>query len=149
MSSHENALMVFASECPRRMAARLSMPAAQRVENGSRFKFSRRYRITSSQSIKHLFERARYRVTLDPIRVVVAHNCQGYPRLCVVVAKRVVRKAVDRNWCKRRIREWFRQNRQRLPSVDMHIAIRSYPFDSDQLEACLSKLLDRLKDDLN
>lgn len=149
MSYLENEHMVFESECPQRMAVRLSMPAAQRVENGSQFKFSRRYRISSSESIRHLFKRARYRVTLGPIRVVAAPNCLGHPRLCVVVAKRVVRKAVDRNWCKRRIREWFRQNQPGLPCVDMHIAIRSYPFDSDQLEACLSGLVDGLNDHLN
>ena len=146
MSSLANGHTVFANACPRRMAERLSMPVARRVENDSRLKLSRRHRISSSKSIRQIFECAHVRVTQGPIRVLVASNRFQHPRICAVVGKRIVRRAVDRNWCKRRIREWFRQNQHKLPHVDIYVVVRRFPIDRSSLNTSLTSVLSRLKD---
>ena len=60
----------------------------------------------------------------------------GTPRLGVVVAKRVLKRAVDRNAAKRQIRESFRLVRGRLPPLDVVVqVVRDGPVRSaaDQL----------------
>jgi len=47
------------------------------------------------------------------------------PRLGIVVGKRAVRRAVDRNRLKRAIRESFRHEQHRLPSLD--IVVQAMP----------------------
>ena len=140
MLSRVNALMDFASACPRKMAARLSTLVVQRVENDSRRKFSRQQRISSSKSIRQIFDRAHIRLKIGPIRVLIAGNIFNHPRICTVAGKRVVKRAVDRNRCKRQLREWFRLNQQQFPAVDMCLTIRKYPFETSQIESALRSL---------
>ena len=49
----------------------------------------------------------------------------GAPRLGVIVAKRVLRRAVDRNRAKRLIRETFRCAKASLPALDIVVQVRS------------------------
>lgn len=42
-----------------------------------------------------------------------------HPRLGIIVAKKNVRLAVERNRLKRQLRETFRKQRQTLPSLDI------------------------------
>ena len=51
----------------------------------------------------------------------------GGPRLGLVVAKRFVPLAVDRNALKRKVRERFRRVRADLPAVDVIVRLRSRP----------------------
>lgn len=46
-------------------------------------------------------------------------NGFGHPRLGLAIAKKVVKRAVDRNLLKRTIRESFRLNRHRVANVDI------------------------------
>lgn len=48
-------------------------------------------------------------------------NTAGRPRLGLVVAKKITRSAVQRNYMKRVLRELFRQNRARLGNLDLVI----------------------------
>lgn len=48
----------------------------------------------------------------------LANDC-GWPRLGLVIPKKLARTAVLRNAVKRQARELFRTNRFRLPAVDM------------------------------
>jgi len=45
----------------------------------------------------------------------------------MAVPKRVVKKATDRSRIKRLIRESFRQNRSRLPCVDIVVSVTASP----------------------
>ena len=70
-------------------------------------------------------------------------NAKGIARLGLIVGKRVLRRAVDRNRTKRLIRESFRQ-RTGLPAVDVVVRVLS-PLaaraDADRLFAALEDVL--------
>jgi len=51
--------------------------------------------------------------------IYVQTNSQSFPRLAVVVSRRVSSRAVDRNRIKRLVRGSFRINRGRLPGFDI------------------------------
>ena len=49
------------------------------------------------------------------------------PRLGLVIGKKLLRRAVDRNRVKRCIREQFRLNRGRLPACDLIVRLVARP----------------------
>lgn len=58
------------------------------------------------------------------MRVLAAPNDLGYPRLGMAVPRKSVPRAVQRNRIKRVIREAFRENRDRLDSLDVVVVAR-------------------------
>ncbi|MEM7208596.1 MAG: ribonuclease P protein component [Pseudomonadota bacterium] len=52
-------------------------------------------------------------------------NNRGHPRLGMAVAKKHLRRAVDRNRVKRLIRETFRLQQRNLDSVDIVVLVKS------------------------
>ncbi len=67
-------------------------------------------------------------------------------RLGMVVSKRNVKRAVDRNYLKRIIREHFRLNPVKLSGFDFVIVIKPAVMSAnkDQLHTCLKKLIQRV-----
>lgn len=61
------------------------------------------------------------------------------PRLGLAIAKKQIRRAVDRNRIKRILRESFRLNRQHLPPVDIVVMVRKPILDLDSAQI-LSRL---------
>jgi len=51
-----------------------------------------------------------HRVADHLIRLYYAPNQRKHNRLGVVVSKRISKKATERNWYKRVVKEWFRQH---------------------------------------
>lgn len=51
-------------------------------------------------------------------QVFARPNDLSYPRLGLVVGKKVAKRAVKRNYIKRSVREWFRLHQQELGSMD-------------------------------
>ncbi len=68
-------------------------------------------------------------------------------RLGVVVAKKLLKRAVDRNRVKRVVREQFRLHRGNLPGVDMVVRLASKPgrLDGADLAIDFLALLDKLQ----
>ncbi len=50
---------------------------------------------------------------------------QNHARLGLIVSKKVAKRANRRNYMKRVIREWFRQNKHALPACDFVIRVRT------------------------
>ncbi|MEQ1559273.1 MAG: ribonuclease P protein component [Methyloglobulus sp.] len=48
-----------------------------------------------------------------------------HPRIGLAIAKKIIRKAVDRNEIKRTVRESFRLRRQTMPGVDIVVLVRN------------------------
>lgn len=65
-------------------------------------------------------------------------------RLGLVVGKRALRRAVDRNRAKRVIRETFRVNRRDLPGMDIVVQVTG-PASKDDLREMLMKLLSEMR----
>jgi len=106
---------------------------------------------------KHDFAKQYHILKSAEFKVVYAHkvwsgnkefncNCMpndlGYPRLGLVVSKKVSKRAVDRNAIKRKIREWFRHNKALIGSVDFVVSAKpiAKDLDSELLEKSLNDL---------
>jgi ribonuclease P protein component len=78
--------------------------------------------------------------------VVVSGDRPGPARLGLAIAKKQVRRAVDRNRIKRIVRETFRRHRARLPGVDLVVMARAAASTADnrRLAASLERHFTRI-----
>ena len=88
--------------------------------------FGREARLLKPVQFEQVFaenERAR----TDTLLVMARPNTLGQARLGMVIAKRVLPHAVDRNRIKRCVRETFRFQRQDLPACDFVVRLLGKP----------------------
>ncbi|MEC8833470.1 MAG: ribonuclease P protein component [Pseudomonadota bacterium] len=86
-----------------------------------RFGYGNSLRLTEKRHFDRVFRQASVRRAHPPLRLIAIPNAKTTPRLGIVVGKRALRRAVDRNRLKRAIRESFRNEQHRLPSMDIII----------------------------
>lgn len=72
------------------------------------------------------------RARTDYVMVMARPNQVGYPRLGMVIAKRLLARAVDRNRVKRCVRESFRQVLQELPACDFVVRLIAKPVAGEE-----------------
>ena len=72
------------------------------------------------------------RARTDFLMVMVRPNPVGFPRLGLIVAKRILRRAVDRNRVKRCVRESFRLVLPELPACDFVVRLLVKPTAGDE-----------------
>lgn len=72
------------------------------------------------------------RARTDFVLVMARPNQAGYPRLGMVIAKRLLARAVDRNRVKRCVRESFRQVLPELPACDFVVRLIAKPVPGDE-----------------
>jgi len=72
------------------------------------------------------------RARTDYVLVMVRPNQVGYPRLGMVIAKRLLVRAVDRNRVKRCVRESFRQVLPELPACDFVVRLIAKPVPGEE-----------------
>jgi len=72
------------------------------------------------------------RARTDYVMVMVRPNQVGFPRLGMIVAKRLLGRAVDRNRVKRCVRESFRLVLSELPACDFVVRLLSKPVHGDE-----------------
>jgi len=108
--------------------------------------FERRRRLLEAKDFKRVFDDNRFRSSNQNILVLAISNPLTTPsRLGIVVAKKNVRRAVDRNRIKRLTREYFRQ--QIAPhSCSMDYVVLARPgtsnLDNKSLRVSLKSLFD-------
>jgi ribonuclease P protein component len=109
------------------------------------FRFSKALRLLTPADFKQVFDRAELRVSSKELLILARINCFDHPRLGLVIAKKHVRRAVQRNRIKRVIRERFRQQQAALlgtRGIDTIVLARG---GIDKLDnAALQHLLDGL-----
>ncbi len=110
--------------------------------------FPKQYRLTRTDEFSSVF--GFRRALKSPLfllhyRLRSADEGEG-ARLGVVVAKRLLKRAVDRNLVKRLAREHFRLLRSRLPSRDLvlRLAVRPKTLDRRQLAEEIRGLLGKM-----
>lgn len=84
------------------------------------YAFERRARLLKTDDFSSVFN-FRKRVSGRYLVFHYQSNELAYARLGLVVGKKIARRAVDRNYIKRVIRELFRLNQHQLPGVDLVI----------------------------
>ena len=110
------------------------MRAERRVANAFRCdaitseEFPRRYRLNQKHEYDRVLKsRAAVQLRCGCFRVFAIQTADSGARLGLIVGKRQLRRAVDRNRVKRAVRESFRITRESLPSMDVVVQLTSKP----------------------
>lgn len=106
----------------------------------SRARFPQRVRLLTPAQFDRTFKRGR-RLHQGPLSAALAPNELDHPRIGFALAKKFVRRAVQRNRLKRLLRERFRHDQHRLAPMDLVIFLRAALPDSANAE---TEAVDRL-----
>ncbi|MCV6604235.1 MAG: ribonuclease P protein component [Porticoccaceae bacterium] len=108
--------------------------------------FSRAKRLLNGPQFQRVFDGAEFKVGHSHLLLLATPNTLDHPRLGLVVAKKNVRHAVDRNRVKRIARECFRGSQQTLGGLDIIVLARRGigELDSSQLHKLFQSSLKRL-----
>lgn len=87
--------------------------------------FGKSLRLLNSGDFQQVFDSASFRISHQHLLLLACHNGRGFPRLGLVVAKKHLRLAVDRNRIKRLCRESFRKRQVDLADLDLIILSRN------------------------
>ena len=87
--------------------------------------FPKELRLTRAAEYKAVFSKAKYKVSCRYLLIFAIDNTRAHSRIGVIVGKKNVAKAVQRNRIKRLLRTSFRLNQDLLGSVDIVILARS------------------------
>lgn len=88
------------------------------------YPFEKSQRLLNAAAFKAVFDQSEYKVSNRFLLCLAKTNSLESPRLGLVIAKKNVRLAVQRNRVKRIIRESFRLHQHQLPCVDIIILAR-------------------------
>ena len=87
------------------------------------YSFTHRERLQTASQFQRVFDQAT-KSSSEVFTILSRENTIGYPRLGLVVAKRNLKRSVDRNIIKRIIRESFRTNKAQLPANDFIVILK-------------------------
>lgn len=104
--------------------------------------FPRNRRLLTAKDYKQVFENKPIKLVCPPFTLLVTPNQAEDPRLGLIVAKKNVKLAVDRNRLKRLCRQSFRLSQHQLPAVDIVLMARRG--SSDMANEVLFEHLNRL-----
>lgn len=97
------------------------------------FYFSRSQKLLNAEQYKYVFSKSQ-RFGNKSFTLLARKNDLGHPRLGLAISKKAVNKAVDRNSIKRIIRDSFRLNQHKLPSVDIIVMCKPNVLTLDKHE---------------
>lgn len=111
-----------------------------------RYLFTRQHRLLNSSEFQHVFDHTQIRVSRGQFLMLATTNGLNNPRLGLVVRKKNLKLAVDRNLFKRICREQFRLSQWDIPAVDIVIMSRPgiSPLKKAELNQLISKGLKRI-----
>jgi len=109
--------------------------------------FARRYRLTKTDEYSSVFGfRKAIRGNWLMLHYLPRPEGSTDARLGLVIGKKLLKRAVDRNRVKRIVREQFRLRRASLPVCDLivRLATKPLPLDGKAIASDINGLLDRL-----
>ena len=111
--------------------------------------FTSEQRIRKQCEIQQIF-RLRRRITGIFFSIQSRLNNFNYPRLAIIVSKKNIRLAVQRNRIKRYIREYFRLHQTAVAGIDMIVVVdkKAGVATSKELDQCLENLFSELRNRL-
>ena len=95
------------------------------------FGFPKTSRLLNAADYKAVFSNAQFKVSCRQFLVLAICNSRSGPRLGLVIAKKNVALAVQRNRIKRQLRDTFRHNTAFLDKLDLVVLARK---DADKLD---------------
>lgn len=95
------------------------------------FGFPKTSRLLNAADYKAVFSNAQFKVSCRHFLVLAIRNDRSNSRLGLVIAKKNVSLAVQRNRIKRQLRNTFRQNAALLNKLDLVVLARK---DADKLD---------------
>ena len=112
--------------------------------------FTRELRLLDAAQYKYVFTKAR-RFGNQNFTLLVRENEEDHARMGLAIAKKAVKRAVDRNRIKRIIRESFRHVQHDLPNIDVVIMCRSsaVPLTKEQIRQQFDKQWSYISKKLN
>ncbi|HEY8567666.1 ribonuclease P protein component [Microbulbifer sp.] len=112
----------------------------------SDFAFAKPLRLLNAAQYRAVFDSAPVRAAQPQFLILARPNELGHPRLGLVIAKKHVRNATDRNRIKRIARETFRLQQHQLFPLDAVVLARAGAgdLDKDALAKIFNKLWRRL-----
>ena len=105
----------------------------------SDYSFTYRERLQSASQFQRVFDQAK-KSSSEVFIFLSRENTIGHARLGIVIAKRNVKRSVDRNLVRRIIKESFRLNKTQLPASD-YIVIVKRPIEIVQREKLRQQLI--------
>ena len=104
--------------------------------------FPKHVRLLTAADYKAVFSSAQIKVSCRYFLILAIQNHWLHSRLGLVVAKKNVAKAVQRNRIKRIVREFFRQHGNQMPGLDLVVLARKDvdTLLNNQLKSRLAKL---------
>ena len=108
------------------------------------FEFGKSRRLLTRSEFDRVFKNA-HKLTTPEFTVLFCDNKQKQARLGLVISKKMIHKAHDRNRIKRVLRESFRLN-TKLPAVDVVVLARASVTQAEpvRMKSNLDKLWDTL-----
>jgi len=90
-----------------------------------RYLFRPKHRLLNTLDYGQVFDQVDFRVGKGPILILARENQLEHPRIGLVVRKKFLKRAVDRNCLKRLAREHFRLQQHELANLDIVLMNRS------------------------
>ncbi|AQU84500.1 MULTISPECIES: ribonuclease P protein component [unclassified Halomonas] len=111
--------------------------------------FPRCLRLLNAGDFSHVFEQADLKVHGKGMMALARLSTRGHPRVGLIVSKKNVKRAVDRNRFKRLVRESVRLRQDHLPPVDIVILAKRgvQDIDNETLYRQLNGMWKRLQRD--
>jgi ribonuclease P protein component len=112
----------------------------------SSYAFPKALRLLKSTDFQVVFANAPFRASHQHLLILSRANGLDHARLGLIIAKKNIRLAVNRNYVKRRIRESFRMHQQQLQGLDVIVLARRGldECDGSSIEKMLSKQWQRI-----
>ncbi len=109
--------------------------------------FQKSLRLLNASDYQRVFNDAPFKASHPQLLILARPNDGSLPRLGLVIAKKNVRLAVQRNRIKRILRETFRMRQQDLGGVDAVVLARRGldELDNDQLHRLFNKQWGRIE----
>lgn len=107
--------------------------------------FKKSQRLLHSSVFTPVFDQPSFKVFHPQFLLLARFNGLSHPRLGIIVAKKNIRHAVNRNRTKRLIRETFRHKQHQIPAIDAIVLARrgSEELSNDSLREILNGLWNR------
>ncbi|ARN73996.1 ribonuclease P protein component [Oceanicoccus sagamiensis] len=110
------------------------------------YSFNKSLRLLDATAYKAVFDNAQLKVSKQQVLYLACKNGTATPRLGLVIAKKNVRHATQRNRIKRILRESFRLQQHQLGGIDTVVLARRGldQLDNTALHALFNKLWQQL-----